>query len=101
MWPFMREELGDEGMEHINLGEHAEALASFEASLRCHADSYVLQLAFMESCASGNSAKAKLYYKKLTPSSRPSSRRSASARSRPSSSSERTRILTSTTSVVP
>lgn len=57
----------EKGMEHINRGEHEAALARFEASLRCKDDMYVRQLAFMEACASGNSPKAKLYYKKLTP----------------------------------
>jgi len=57
----------EKGMQNINMGQHAAALAQFEASLRCKGDPYVLQLAFMESCASGNSPKAKLYYKKLTP----------------------------------
>jgi pSer/pThr/pTyr-binding forkhead associated (FHA) protein len=57
----------EKGMQNINMGQHAAALAQFEASLRCKNDSYVLQLAFMESCSSGNSAKAKLYFKKLTP----------------------------------
>ncbi len=57
----------EKGMQNVNMGQHAAALAQFEASLRCKNDPYVLQLAFMESCSSGNSAKAKLYYKKLTP----------------------------------
>jgi len=57
----------DKGMNHINSGQHAAALAQFEASLRCKDDPYVRQLAFMEACASGNSSKAKVYYKKLTP----------------------------------
>ncbi len=57
----------EKGMTNINMGQHAAALAQFEASLRCKDDPYVRQLAFMESCASSNSAKAKLYYKKLTP----------------------------------
>jgi hypothetical protein len=57
----------ERGMSHINMGQHAAALAQFEASLRCQADPYVVQLAFMESCASSNSVKAKLYYKQLTP----------------------------------
>jgi hypothetical protein len=51
----------------VNLGEHSKALTSFEASLGCKDDPYVVQLAFMESCASNNSEKAKLYFKKLTP----------------------------------
>jgi hypothetical protein len=59
--------LKEQGMQHINMGQHAAALASFEASLACKHDPYVLQLAFMESCASGNSPKAKLHYKRLSP----------------------------------
>jgi pSer/pThr/pTyr-binding forkhead associated (FHA) protein len=61
------EALKEEGMQNINTGAHAAALAKFEASLRCKKDPYVTQLAFMESCASRNSPKAKLYYKQLTP----------------------------------
>jgi hypothetical protein len=59
--------LREKGMENVSMGQHAAALSQFEASLRCKRDSYVLQLAFMEACASGNSPKAKLYYKQLTP----------------------------------
>jgi hypothetical protein len=53
-------------MQMIQMGQHAAALAQFEASLRCKPDAYVLQLAFMESCNSGNSGKAKYYYKLMT-----------------------------------
>ena len=56
----------ESGMERINLGMHAMALSFFEQSLGCKRDPYVLTLAFMESCASGNSYKAKLYFKQLT-----------------------------------
>ncbi|HEY5920605.1 MAG TPA: hypothetical protein VIV11_02995, partial [Kofleriaceae bacterium] len=49
-----------------NMGQHAAALSRFEASLKCKRDQYVIQLCFMEACASGNSPKAKLYYKQLT-----------------------------------
>jgi len=59
--------LKDKGMEMITMGQHAAALAQFEASLRCKRDSYVLQLAFMEACSSSNSGKAKYYFKLLTP----------------------------------
>jgi pSer/pThr/pTyr-binding forkhead associated (FHA) protein len=59
--------LKEEGMGFINSGQHAAALARFEASLKCKRDPYVIQLAFMESCSSGNSTKAKQYYKQLTP----------------------------------
>ena len=58
--------LKEKGMEMITMGQHAAALAQFEASLRCKPDPYVVQLAFMESCSSGNSAKAKHYYKQMT-----------------------------------
>lgn len=64
------EGLKEQGMEHINLGEHAAALAKFEASLKCKRDVYVFQLAFMSACASSNSAKAKRYYKELPPTVR-------------------------------
>ena len=59
--------LKDEGVNNVSLGQHAAALAKFEASLRCKFNSYVLQLAFMESCASSNSPKAKLFFKQLSP----------------------------------
>jgi pSer/pThr/pTyr-binding forkhead associated (FHA) protein len=59
--------LKDKGMENVNMGQHAAALAQFEASLRCKPDSYVLALAFMASCNAGNAQKAKYYYTKLTP----------------------------------
>jgi pSer/pThr/pTyr-binding forkhead associated (FHA) protein len=61
------DQLKEDGMQNINMGQHAAALAKFEASLRCKKDPYVTQLAFMEACASSNSAKAKTYYKLLTP----------------------------------
>jgi hypothetical protein len=61
------EKLKEEGMDAINMGQHAEALAKMEASLACKDDAYVVQLAFMESCSSNNADKAKLYYKKLSP----------------------------------
>lgn len=60
-------QLKEQGMENVNLGQHAAALAAFEASLRCKRDVYVIQLAFMEACASSNSAKAKQYYKLMAP----------------------------------
>jgi hypothetical protein len=61
------EALKEKGMGHINLGQHTAALNAFEASLQCQDDPYVRQLAFMEACASGNTLKAKIFYKKLTP----------------------------------
>ncbi len=62
--------LKDEGMEHVTMGMHAAALAKFEASLACKQDPYVTQLAFMSSCNSANSSKAKAYYKQLSPAQR-------------------------------
>jgi ferric-dicitrate binding protein FerR (iron transport regulator) len=59
--------LKEEGMQNINMGQHAAALTKFEKSLACKEDPYVTQLAFMEACASRNSAKAQLYYKRMTP----------------------------------
>jgi hypothetical protein len=59
--------LKDEGVNLVSLGQHASALAKFEASLRCKPSGYVVQLAFMEACAASNSVKAKQYYKQLTP----------------------------------
>jgi tetratricopeptide (TPR) repeat protein len=57
----------DSGMDKINNGAHAEALALFEQSLACKADPYVEQLAFMAACNSRNATKARAYYAKLTP----------------------------------
>jgi hypothetical protein len=54
--------LKDTGMSNINKGNHAAALANFEASLRCKSDAYVQQLAFMSACSSKNQAKARQYF---------------------------------------
>lgn len=59
--------LKDKGMENVNMGQHAAALAQFEASLRCKNDSYVLSLAFMAACNAQNAGKARQYYGKLSP----------------------------------
>jgi hypothetical protein len=59
--------LKDKGMENVNMGQHAAALAQFEASLRCKNDSYVLALAFMAACNAQNAGKAKSFYNRLTP----------------------------------
>jgi hypothetical protein len=61
------EQLKDEGVNLVSLGQHAAALSKFEASLRCKRSPYVVQLAFMEACASSNSPKAKIHYKQMTP----------------------------------
>jgi pSer/pThr/pTyr-binding forkhead associated (FHA) protein len=58
--------LKEKGMNDEGMGQHAAALAQFEAALRCKADARGVQLAFMASCNSGQVAKAKLYYKKLS-----------------------------------
>ena len=60
------EALKDKAMENTRMGQHAAALAQFEASLRCRNDSYVLSLAFMAACNAQNAMKAKAYYGKLT-----------------------------------
>ena len=65
--PCDAEALKEQGMQNINMGQHAAALIKFEASLACRDNSHTLQLAFMASCASGNSAKATQYYKQLPP----------------------------------
>jgi len=62
--------LKEEGVNNVSLGQHAAALAKFEASLRCKPNSYVLQLAFMEACSAGNSVKATEFYKQLSPNQR-------------------------------
>ncbi|HUS33124.1 MAG TPA: hypothetical protein VMZ53_31700 [Kofleriaceae bacterium] len=56
----------DKGMQNVNMGQHAAALAQFEASLRCKPDAYVQQLAYMSACNSQNAAKAVVYWKKMT-----------------------------------
>jgi pSer/pThr/pTyr-binding forkhead associated (FHA) protein len=60
------DELKEEGVNLVSLGQHAAALAKFEASLKCKFSAYVLQLAFMEACASSNSPKAQQFYKQLS-----------------------------------
>ncbi|HSD85962.1 MAG TPA: hypothetical protein VLB44_00550 [Kofleriaceae bacterium] len=59
--------LKDKGMANVNMGQHAAALAQFEASLKCKDDPYVRTLAFASACNAYNSTKAKRYYKLLTP----------------------------------
>jgi hypothetical protein len=59
--------LRDQGMEAINKGQHAAALATFEASLRCKQDAYVEQLAFMSACNAHDQAKARQHYQLLSP----------------------------------
>ena len=62
------DELKDQGMEQVNMGEHAKALALFEQSLTCKQDMFVVSLAFMAACNSQDGTKARLYYGQLTPS---------------------------------
>lgn len=57
----------DQGMEQVNMGEHAQALALFEQSLTCKKDSYVVALAFMAACNAQNTPKARAYYGQLKP----------------------------------
>ena len=57
-------------VEQINQAHHAAALGRLEESLLCKPDPYVVQLAFIEACAVENPAKAKLYFRKLSPSKR-------------------------------
>jgi hypothetical protein len=58
--------LKERGMEHINMGQHAAALAQFEASLRCKDDPYVVSLAFMSACSAKSETKARQYWAKLS-----------------------------------
>lgn len=60
--------LKDQGMEQVNMGEHAKALALFEQSLACKRDTYVVSLAFMAACNTQETAKARTYYGQLNPS---------------------------------
>lgn len=59
--------LREKGMDYVNNGQHAAALAQFEASLRCKNDSYAQSLAFMAACNASNVGKAKQHYAKLSP----------------------------------
>lgn len=59
--------LKDKGMESVNTGKHAAALAQFEASLHCKQDSYVVSLAFIAACNAQNAGKARQYYDQLSP----------------------------------
>ena len=45
-------------MANVNMGQHAAALAQFEASLRCKHDPYVVSRPFMAACRSQNAGKA-------------------------------------------
>jgi hypothetical protein len=65
--PCDAEELKDRGMEFINMGEHARALAALEQSYACKPDRYTLQLVFMEACSAKDTRKARTYYARLTP----------------------------------
>ena len=46
-------------------GSHAQALAEYEAALRCHPDAHLLGLAYMEACGAGQAAKAKAYFARM------------------------------------
>jgi hypothetical protein len=59
--------LKEDGLSHVAKGEHAQALAKLEESLACRDDAYVVQLAFMEACASHNAPKAQLFFMRLAP----------------------------------
>jgi pSer/pThr/pTyr-binding forkhead associated (FHA) protein len=60
------EALKNKGMDNVNMGQHAAALVQFEASLRCKNEAHTVQLAFMAACNASNSAKAKVYYARLS-----------------------------------
>ncbi len=62
------DELKDKGMEQVNMGEHAKALALFEQSLTCKQDMFVVSLAFMAACNAQEATKARRYFGQLTPS---------------------------------
>ncbi len=47
------------------VGQHAAALANFEAAIRCKPTDRRYQLAFMSACNAANLGKAKQYYKKV------------------------------------
>jgi tetratricopeptide (TPR) repeat protein len=61
------DDLKDKGMEQVNMGEHAKALALFEQSLACKQDSYVVALAFMAACNAQEATKARAYFGQLSP----------------------------------
>ena len=59
--------LRNKAQDYLSTGMDAAALASFEASMRCRADSSLIRFAFMAACRSRNAAKARYYYAKIPP----------------------------------
>ena len=63
------EEHKKKGDEATGKGAHAQALAEFEAALKCKpGDGVLVARAYMESCQSGNAPKAHVYFNRLPPS---------------------------------
>ena len=65
------EALNEKGRNDEAIGQHASALASFEAALRCKDDPRTVALAFMSACSMANVNKARTYYARLAPERRP------------------------------
>jgi hypothetical protein len=53
------------GDDHMNAGEHAAALASYEAALGCKRDPIVLVKTFVAACNARAATKARLYFPQL------------------------------------
>jgi tetratricopeptide (TPR) repeat protein len=59
--------LKDKGVQLVNLGMYAPALAQFEQSLACKTDTSVVQLAYLAACHAKTVDKARHYYDLLPP----------------------------------
>ncbi|MGE5186446.1 MAG: hypothetical protein ACM31C_30530 [Acidobacteriota bacterium] len=57
--------LDEKARQAESVGQHATALASFEAAIACKPSDRRYQLAFMAACNAANVAKAKFYYPKV------------------------------------
>ena len=64
--------LADKARQELGINAHAQALADFEKSLKCKADSTIYPSAYMAACGSSNMARAKHYFN-LLPASRQTS----------------------------
>ncbi|HTR49617.1 MAG TPA: hypothetical protein VMJ10_02855, partial [Kofleriaceae bacterium] len=61
------DDLKQKGLDLEASGLHAAALAEFEQALACKPEGRVAQYAFMAACNAGNLAKARQYYRDMTP----------------------------------
>ncbi len=63
--PCNADALRDKGQDYLQTSRDGDALASFEASMKCRPDAGLLRLAFMAACRSSNGPRARYYYPKL------------------------------------